>query len=241
LIDLALILAAGKGSRLEGYHSVPHKALIPVGGQPLLVRTCRMLQDLGLRQVTVVTGYQGEAIRLALKAAADLRVELDFVENPQWRKANGLSVLAAADRLRRDYLLLMADHLFAPEIAAGLLGVELGAEEVVLAVDRKIDAIYDLEDATKVRLEGERIAAIGKEIERFDAIDTGLFACSGALVGALRRQAETAGDCSLSDGMRRLAQAGHLRYRDIGAAWWQDIDTPGALQAARLLAGETPA
>lgn len=235
MIDLALILAAGNGSRLNGNHAVPHKALIPVAGQPVLVRTCRILEEIGIRQVIVVTGYQGDSLRAALEGQGERRLELNFVENAQWTQANGLSVLAAAHLLTRRYLLLMADHLFDPRIAEGLCWTALGAEEVVLAVDRKVDEIYDLDDATKVRLSGERIVAIGKELERFDAIDTGLFACSEALVPALRQQAAATGDCSLSDGMQYLADSGKLHYHDIGSSWWQDIDTSGALQHARKL------
>jgi len=235
LIDLALILAAGNGSRLNGNHAVPHKALIPVAGQPVLVRICRVLEELGVRQMIIVTGYQGDVLRTALEEREDLHLELDFVENAEWTKANGLSVLAAAHLLTRRYLLLMADHLFDPRIAESLCRAELGAEEVVLAIDRKVDEIYDLDDATKVRLSGGKIVAIGKELEQFDAIDTGLFACSEALVPALRQQAAVKGDCSLSDGMQYLADTGNLRYHDIGPSWWQDIDTPGALQHARHL------
>ena len=237
MIDLALILAAGRGGRFRGHHPVPHKSLVPVDGRPLLARTCGMLRHLGVRRAIVVTGYQGEALRSALAGLGDSRFEVTFVENARWQESNGLSVLAAAPLLRRDYLLLMADHLFDPEIAAALCRAEPGPQEVMLAVDRKIGDIYDLEDATKTCLADGRITAIGKELEVFDAADTGLFACSGALVRALRRCAEAAGgDCSLTDGARLLAQAGNLGYLDIGEAWWQDIDTPGALvHAERLL------
>jgi 1L-myo-inositol 1-phosphate cytidylyltransferase len=235
LIDLALILAAGRGIRFSGRIPEPHKALVAVAGQPLLVHTCRILQDLGIRQVIVVAGYQGDALRAAFDGRGDLRVKPEFVDNPQWEKANGLSVLAAADRLHSNYLLLMADHLFDPSIVVSLSRTPLGPGEVVLAVDRQLDRIYDMEDATKVRLSGGRITAIGKNLEEFSAVDTGLFACSEALVPALRRQLLADGDCSLSDGMRRLAQAGKLRYLDIGSAWWQDIDTPEALSRAQRL------
>ena len=134
----------------------------------------------------------------------------------------------------------MADHIFDPAIVDGLCRLPLGPREVVLAVDRKIDSIYDLEDATKVRLEDDRIVAIDKQLEAYDAIDTGLFICSPALVTALSDLARS-GDCSLSDGMRRIAAAGNLRYYDIGPSWWQDVDTPGALQhAEQLLSAHLP-
>ena len=119
---------------------------------------------------------------------------------------------------------------------AAMCGVSLSPGEVVLAVDRKLDAIYDMDDATKVRLAGDRIAAIGKELTDFNAVDTGLFACSNTLVARLSEVESHRGDCSLTDGMRMLIERGWLRALDIGAAWWQDVDTPGALEhGIRLL------
>ena len=59
VIDQALILAAGHGSRLRDHVPVTHKALVQVEGEPLLVRTCRMLEQSGLREVVVVTGHCG--------------------------------------------------------------------------------------------------------------------------------------------------------------------------------------
>ena len=140
-----------------------------------------------------------------------------------------ISVLAATEMLAGQFLLLMADHLFDPQMLAAMRDVRLAPGEVVLAVDRKLDSIYDMDDATKVRLVGERVAAIGKELTDFNGIDTGLFACSNALVAHLSAVEARRGDCSLTDGMRVLIERGRLRALDIGAAWWQDVDTLGAL------------
>ena len=52
-----------------------------------------------------------------------------------------------------------------------------------IAVDRKLDSIFDLEDAMKVQTCGDRITNIGKNLSHYDAIDTGLFVCP---VGNLR-------------------------------------------------------
>lgn len=229
MIDQVLILAAGDGSRLRDHVPVEHKGLVEMGGEPLLGRTCRMLGTLGLREAVVVTGHRSSAVQAVLNGMGDLGLALRFVENPQWQLANGISVLAAAEMLAGQFLLLMADHLFDPQMLAAMRDVRLGPGEVVLAVDRKLDSIYDMDDATKVRLAGERVAAIGKELTDFNGIDTGLFACSNALVAHLSAVEARRGDCSLTDGMQVLIERGRLRALDIGAAWWQDVDTLGAL------------
>jgi 1L-myo-inositol 1-phosphate cytidylyltransferase len=236
VIDLAVILAAGGGSRLQPYIPVPHKALVPIGGQPLLARTCRILDQIGLAEIIVVTGYRGAAVRSALGGLPGLNARLTYVDNERWDQANGLSVLAAAERLGGDYLLLMADHLFDPGLLRAMVHADPGTDRVVLAVDRKLESIYDMDDATKVRVEGHCIVDIGKELVGYNAIDAGLFACSGALVESLRAVLERKGDCSLTDGVRPLAALRRFHAFDIGDSWWQDIDTPGALEyGARLL------
>ena len=63
----ALILAAGHGSRLRDHVQVPHKALVEIEGESLLSRTCRMLEQSGLREIVVVTGHRSAELRAALE------------------------------------------------------------------------------------------------------------------------------------------------------------------------------
>ncbi|HEV3409062.1 MAG TPA: hypothetical protein VG095_02120, partial [Chthoniobacterales bacterium] len=155
--------------------------------------------------------------------------------NPEWQKQNGVSVLAAEDHAHAPFFLTMGDHLFEREILERLLA-DGDHAQANLAVDRNIASIFDLDDATKVATEGTRIAAIGKELEEFDAIDTGVFLCPNELFVYLRR-AQVNGDCSLSDGIRLMGREGKARAVDIGDAWWQDVDTPAMLaQAERMSA-----
>src|SRR6266446_1763013 len=86
------------------------------------------------------------------------------------------------------------------------------------------DFLADIHDTVPV-------ADIGKEIARYDALDTGMFLCSPALFGRLEAATKD-GDCSLSDGMRQLASQRRLRAMEIGEAQWQDVDTPQALAYA---------
>ena len=157
-----------------------------------------------------------------------------MIENLEYHKANGVSALAAKTELNQPFLLLMSDHIFEPKTAKALLRQPIADDEVILAVDSKIDRVFDLDDATKVRCEGNQIIEIGKDLSRYNALDTGMFLCSPALFSRLE-SAKKNGDCSLSDGMRKLAQDGKLRAFDIGDGHWQDVDSPQALAHAEKI------
>ncbi|MCA9546732.1 MAG: CDP-alcohol phosphatidyltransferase family protein, partial [Myxococcales bacterium] len=101
---------------------------------------------------------------------------------------------------------------------------------------RKLDTIYDMDDATKVVTgPGDRIVKIGKMLPEFDAVDTGVFRCAPALFDALQRVLDEKGDTSLSDGVQALVAQDKARVVDVGAAWWQDVDTPGSKKHAEKL------
>jgi choline kinase len=121
----------------------------------------------------------------------------------------------------------MADHIYEPKTATALLRQSLAEDEVILGVDYNIDRIFDLEDATKVRVQGKDIVAIGKDLVDYNALDTGMFLCGPALFKRLE-SAMKDGNCSLSDGMRQLAQERKLKAFDVGDGHWQDVDTPEA-------------
>ena len=106
--------------------------------------------------------------------------------------------------------------------------------EVILAVDPKLERMFDLDDATKVRRDGDHIVDIGKEIASYDAFDTGMFLCSPELFDVLESVKKN-GNCTLSDGMRLLGQNGRLRAFDVEDASWQDVDTPEALAYAESI------
>jgi len=234
----AVILAAGRGSRLEGAGTGVVKPLVPVGGVPMIDRVLATMASAGVREAAIVLGYQGDTIRRHLLARV-FPITLQFVENPEWRLANGVSVLAASGFVRGPTLLSMADHLYDAAIPQALLAAPPGSGEAALAVDRDIESVFDLDDATKVRTEGGRIVDIGKEISVFDALDTGVFSITEGLVEALAAARAERGDCSLSDGVRRLAAAGRMWARDVTHARWLDVDTPDSLRHAERIFAAT--
>jgi choline kinase len=143
-----------------------------------------------------------------------------------------VSVLATRSVLfDRPFALLMADHLFEPRALMRLLNAQRAPGELLLGVDHHTNDPDVVGEATKVRIRDGRISAIGKDIGRFDALDTGLFVCDRSLFDALE-QSCIAGDTTLSAGVSRLAAACKVRGCDIGTARWHDIDTVADLRAA---------
>ena len=97
----------------------------------------------------------------------------------------------------------MSDHLFDNAIV-DLLIDSANPRFLNIAVDRKLDLIYDLDDAMKVQTRGNRIAAIGKNLRTYDAIDTGLFVCPLEIFDYLEQAKSGSGrsDCSLANEFR---------------------------------------
>lgn len=234
----AVILMAGIGSRLGSQNGALAKPLVRIGERPLISYTLEALEKVGVRTIHAVTGATNNQLARELQSLLPDGLQLHTIGNPDWQKQNGVSVLCAEGHVRAPFLLTMGDHLFEPMLLETLLA-QADPAQVNLAVDRKIDSIFDLDDATKVRTADDRIVAIGKDLEEYDAVDTGVFFCSEEIFGYLRK-AQTDSDCSLSDGIRLMAAERKVRAIDIGAAWWQDVDTPEMLrraeeESARLL------
>ncbi|MDQ6624381.1 MAG: NTP transferase domain-containing protein [Verrucomicrobiota bacterium] len=231
----AVILMAGAGSRLGGELAKP---LVPIGGRPLICYTLDALQRAGVCNLHIVVGPKSEALIAQIAALLPEPMRLQPIVNDEPQKQNGVSVLCAEGKVTAPFFLTMGDHFFDAAIFETLLA-ESDCAQVNLAVDHKIEAIFDLDDAMKVRTESGRVVAISKTLADYNAIDTGAFLCSTEIFSALRR-AQRDGDCSLADGIRLLANERKVRAVDIGAAWWQDVDTPAMLaraeeESARLL------
>ena len=229
---LALILAAGNGSRIAARSGEGPKPLVPLNGKPLLHHVMSNARQAGIERFVIVVGYRGQAIKDWYQDHPLPGVQVTWIENPDFRKDNGISVLCAMKVIHEKFLLLMADHIFEADTARSLLRQPLRSDEVILGIDRNISSIFDIDDATKVRLEQDRIVEIGKLLRTYDALDTGMFLCSRTLFGWLEKAA-AGGKCSLSDGLRLMAADGKFRGFDIGGAQWQDVDTPEALDYAQ--------
>ena len=233
----ALIIAAGFGSRLRNISD--SKPMTPIAGIPLLELGVRQAKAAGAQRVVVVTGHEAERLEAALPALAEragIPVVAQRVED--WSKPNGWSVIAGADVIAGNYLLMMSDHIFSGSILTRLAQQGGADRGVTLAVDFRCDhPLIDPDDATWVKLDQAGfIEAIGKTIAPYDAVDCGAFLCTPELAEAIRAAIAEGKAGSLSEGMQKLADAGRAATMDIGAAWWLDVDDPRAFDLAEAQA-----
>lgn len=226
MIETAVLLAAGHGSRLRG--AAPVKPLCAVGGRTLIDHALARLAEAGMRRVIVVLGYEGERIADHL-AAATPPLAVEIVRTPDPDLPNGVSALAAADAVGgAEALLVMCDHLVEPALYARVAAAGAGGG-VCLGIDRRLAHPWvDDDDVTRVLTDGDRIVELGKGLERYDAHDTGVFAVGPALFAALA----TLPSPSLTEGVRILAADGRARVVDCSGLEWIDVDDAPALAKA---------
>jgi choline kinase len=229
----ALIIAAGQGTRLSSI--CPVKPLLPVLQKPLIDWVVKALIWVKVEEVVVVTGYEADKVEAHLLSQSwPGAMEFIFVRNEEWQKENGLSVIKARSFLNEPFFLLMADHIFDPEILILLKNQPIKENELILAVDATVQnhPCVDLDDVTRVKVENGLIRNIGKGLSDYNAFDTGIFYCSPALFAALEESQRRRRNFTLSGGVLELALKEQARALDVSGRFWIDVDDEKAWKKA---------
>ena len=148
---IGVILAAGMAKRLRPLTDTKPKCLLKVGNRTLLERTVRAMQQAGIIEFVVVTGYRGDQIRSFLENLEPLgnleKPTFHFLHNADYEHNNNIYSLWMAGEVVRgkDFLLMDSDILCDPaavvriaqmqEPALALNRHELGEEEIKVIVD----------------------------------------------------------------------------------------------------------
>jgi choline kinase len=221
----ALILAAGRGSRLgEGA-----KCLCEIGGRPLIEHQLEALSAAGVDSVGMVVGFEQENVREIVGGRAA------YILNESYADTNSLySFLLARNWVVGDVLVLNCDVLFPPYMPRML---QSAGHENALLFD---SSAGDDPEEMKVALHGDSLDEMSKELPATRTC--------GENVGVLRlerhaaRHAFKAASRLVANGGRRhwLASAinatarGHrFKCVDVAGMPWTEIDFPHDLERAR--------
>ncbi len=231
-----VILAAGDGTRLAPLTNNRPKPLVPVLGRPLIEYTLNSFAQVGIRELIIVIGYRGEMIAKEIGDGSRYGVKVSYAPNPHYKGGNGTSIHAARPLLADEaFVLAMADHMIASSLLKKLL--DKGEIDDTLCVDRTAKAPPQVKDATKVWVnDAGLITQIGKELEHWNAIDTGVFLFTPRIFPIVADLMEKHnGCCSVTDAVRRLIRQKGMRACDVSGAFWMDVDTLADLQYVERL------
>lgn len=163
MIEHAILLSAGQGSRMLPLTAERPKCLIELSGRTLIEWQIEMLARGGVKRIDVVTGFMTDMVDEVLHDIRDPRVEITTRFNPFYKVADNLgSCWIAREAMSGDFLILNGDTLVSEEIVAKVQ--QDSGWPITVTVDVK-DA-YDSDDM-KVSREPEengRLLHIGKTL-----------------------------------------------------------------------------
>ena len=190
----AIILAAGKGSRLNGTAGDKPKCLVKTGGLTLIERQIRVLESAGVDDVAVVVGCQAERVKAVCGA------HITYVENARYAETNSLySLWMARALLYEGFVVLNCDVLFHPVLLDDLLSSRY--EDALLLAYREPQQPPFGDEEMKVKVKRGRVVDMSKTMDPEEA--------DGENIGIVKFGAT--GAAALVDIMDGLVKAGELR------------------------------
>jgi choline kinase len=222
----AVVLAAGRGSRLGVHTDDLPKCLVPVGGQPLIHYALSSLAEAGIERVIVVAGYRKRQLVAALNGS-DFGIELTIATNPNYELGNASSLASALPWTDEPFILTMADHIVSPELFRTLLYA--APEGDAIAIDRSVLSPERLAEATKIATVGGFVSGLGKDLIEWDGADTGVSCWNPASFAALGGSAITG---ELAAVMTQAARLRSVLPVDVSGCFWLDVDTPDDIREA---------
>ncbi len=233
-IDTAVILAAGKGERISNTDGFVAKPLIKIFDVSLIERSIKnLINNLNIKKIYIVTGFNHNEINnhlVKLQNKFSLNIEAVFAKD--WEKGNGASFLAILDKIKHEqFYLLMVDHLFNDEFYKTILKYKINNKSCLI-ISRTLSSLNDFNDATKVKVGGEKINDIGKSIKDSNAFDTGFFILNSSEFNNVSKLSVRK-KLSLTEVIQELVQQKKLYFIEVSEDSWFDIDTNQDLLKAK--------
>jgi choline kinase len=189
-----IILAAGRGSRLNGTAKESPKCLVELGGMTLVERQIRVLEHAGVDDITVVVGCEADRVRDACGQ------RITYVENREYASTNSMySLWMARPLLYEGFVVLNCDVLFHPALLEDLLSSR--HEHALLLAYREANQPEFGDEEMKVKVRCGRVVEMSKTMKPAEA--------DGENLGIVKFG--PGGAAALVDIMDDLVEAGGLR------------------------------
>jgi NDP-sugar pyrophosphorylase family protein len=237
----AVILAAGRGTRMKALTEETPKPMLPIAGRPLLEHVLRALRKAGVAHFVIVTGYRAEQVETHFRDGSGFGVEVEY-RRQEARDGTARALLLARDAIgRHDFLLALGDILIDPanyptlldtfvrRRADGLIGVNWVEDPyrgaaVYADGDQRIERIVEKPPA-------------GTSSTHWNNAGIALFR-PVVFDYAAKIERSPRGEYELPDAITGMLGDGLALYAFPLQGFWSDVGTPEDLErAARALSG----
>jgi NDP-sugar pyrophosphorylase family protein len=231
MITRAVILAAGRGTRMRELTNEVPKPMVEVQGRPILQHILEGLASAGLEQALIVVGYRKEAIQDYFGDGHQVGLQVQYIEQVTQDGTGRVVGLAETYSDNQPFLLIYGDILVDRSVYQRLR--DLGEAEMLIAVKFLTDvskggAVYVDENFYLTDLREKQDAA-GIETHWYNA---GLYAFRSSIFPFIEKlERSPRGEYELTDAIRAMAKAGlKIKAIEIKGSW-ADVRDPEILQA----------
>lgn len=240
MIEHAILLSAGQGSRLLPLTAERPKCLIEFSGKTLIEWQIEMLARCGVKRIDIVTGFMTDMVEELVSKISDPRVEISCHFNPFFKVADNLgSCWIMREEMKGDFLILNGDTLISEEIVRK---VQEGSDWPI-AVTVDVKAAYDSDDMKVSRGENGRLARIGKTLtaEESNSESIGFLAFRGEGAELFRETVRRT--MRTPDGVNHwylkvidmIADTGKVGTTSIEGMEWAEVDFLNDIEVATVL------
>jgi 2-aminoethylphosphonate-pyruvate transaminase len=233
-IDTAVILAAGRGSRLGALNDGRPKGFLTLGRESIVEESIARLRRAGVRRVVIVTGY--EASWYAELAARSPGVEL--VHNAQFDESGSMYSLAlAAARLSGPFLLLESDLIYEQRALSSLLNLDQDNIVLVGGFSAAGDEVFigASPEGTLVDMGKNRAAVVGSVIGELVGISRISPAALSAMLEFGEAEFRRTLNVDYESALVAAATKVPVQCLVVDDLIWSEIDDPSHLERARSI------
>jgi mannose-1-phosphate guanylyltransferase len=229
----AIILAAGLGTRLRPLTEKMPKALIPVGGRPLIHYSLGLLKKYGVRNVVVNLHYLGEQIERALGDGSQLGLNIRYSWEKKILGTGGGIRQAAAFFPQQPVLVMNSDILIDADLGA-LQRFHEKKKSIATMVVRPLNLTGDKDAPTPIFLsEEDRIVSIGKTPQVPGDQKVHFTGVQILEPGFLKRLPAEGESCLIQDAYQAALQQKENVNGYLYQGYWNDLGTPERYDQAK--------
>lgn len=231
-ITKAVVLAAGRGSRMKTLTDDRPKPMLPLSGRPLLAHVIERLEEAGLREILVITGYKAAIVEEYFREHPPAKARLSYrLQEPQ--NGTGKAALLGREFVGNEpFLLTFGDILVDAETYRAMFRLFAGVEAVLA-----VNCVEDPYQGAAVYVSDGRVTKIIEKPPQGSSTtpwnNAGIYCTGPRIFEELARvELSPRGEYELTDAIRQMLAAGvEFGYHEV-QGFWRDVGRPEDLPRA---------